>query len=31
LDRMIDAANKLKTDKIKMDDLAKSGGPPDES
>ncbi|MDH5641640.1 MAG: hypothetical protein OEY28_10125, partial [Nitrospira sp.] len=31
LDRMTQAAQKFNPDKIKMDDLAKSGGPPDES
>lgn len=31
LDRMMQAASKFNPDKIKMDDLAKSGGAPDES
>lgn len=31
LDRMTQAANKFNPDKIKMDDLAKSGGAPDEA
>jgi ParB family chromosome partitioning protein len=31
LDRMMQAAAKFNPDKIKMDDLAKSGGAPDES
>jgi ParB family transcriptional regulator, chromosome partitioning protein len=31
LDRMMQAAQKFNPDKIKMDDLAKSGGAPDES
>jgi ParB family chromosome partitioning protein len=31
LDRMTQAAQKFNPDKIKMDDLAKSGGAPDES
>jgi len=30
LDRMTNAAAKFNTDKIKMDDLAKSGGAPDD-
>jgi len=31
LDRMMQAAAKFNPDKVKMDDLAKSGGAPDES
>jgi ParB family chromosome partitioning protein len=31
LDRMLQAAQKFNPDKIKLDDLAKSGGVPDES
>jgi len=31
LDRMTQAAQKFNPDKVKMDDLAKSGGAPDES
>jgi ParB family transcriptional regulator, chromosome partitioning protein len=31
LDRIMTAAGKFNPDKIKMDDLAKSGGPPDEA
>ena len=31
LDRMTQAATKFNPDKIKMDDLAKSGGAPDDS
>jgi ParB family chromosome partitioning protein len=30
LDRMMQAAGKSNPDKVKMDDLAKSGGAPDE-